>query len=175
MFSWLKGTYANDSENSKPSVREVESQPELLPAENEKKTNANSRGMNLIEVQPVHVVLCGSAVVAAGATLTGVLTYRSGAKSLADEGINPDTRWKIVPVAVKTMLLSTVLTAVIGLGGFMALRACGVLTTDRAEIPSVSETVKFVQHPRAYLAELFRGEQQQQHNLVMGDKKTERS
>jgi hypothetical protein len=49
---------------------------------------------------------------------------------------------------VKTLLLSTALTAVMGVGGFMAMRACGLLTADRAEIPSVSETVKFVQHPR---------------------------
>jgi hypothetical protein len=37
----------------------------------------------------------------AGALATGVSTYRSGAKGFVEDGINPDVRLKIIPVAVR--------------------------------------------------------------------------
>jgi hypothetical protein len=66
MFTWLKAKSSEDTQISQHVVR-VEESNTSLNNDTAKDQSVKSRRMHLIEVQPIHVVLCGSAVVAAGA------------------------------------------------------------------------------------------------------------
>lgn len=49
---------------------------------------------------------------------------------------------------MKTLLLSTVFTGVLGSVGFVALKSAGVFSTDVAELPSAKEAVRLLREPR---------------------------
>ncbi|KAJ9510342.1 hypothetical protein QJQ45_015799 [Haematococcus lacustris] len=53
-----------------------------------------------VKVAPSDVVLVGSGVLAAGALAGAVATYRRGSKSLVEDGINPDIRMRMIPIAL---------------------------------------------------------------------------
>ncbi|KAJ9508909.1 hypothetical protein QJQ45_028228 [Haematococcus lacustris] len=57
-----------------------------------------------LKVAPSDVVLVGSGVLAAGALAGAVATYRSGSKSLVEDGINPDIRMRMIPIAALAQL-----------------------------------------------------------------------
>lgn len=113
--------------------------------------------METVAIQPHHVVLSGLAVIAGVGSITGLLTYRGGAKSLREDGINPASRLKVIPLAAQTLVISTVLTGTLGFAGFMLMREFGLLKMDRVEIPSAREAAKLIRDPRAYFKGLLEG------------------
>jgi hypothetical protein len=114
--------------------------------------------METISIQPHHAVFAGLGVIAAGATVTGALTYWRGAKSLREDGINPATRVRIIPLATSILVLSTVLTGTIGLAGFLIMKEMGLFKSDRAEIPSAKEAAKLIRDPKGYIRDLIKRE-----------------
>ncbi|KAF5832513.1 hypothetical protein DUNSADRAFT_11585 [Dunaliella salina] len=134
--------------------------PAEEPTSSETPTNSShDSGSSNIKVSPSDVVAAGCAAIAAGALFGGASAYRSGSKSLMEDGINPSNRMRMIPVAVKTLLLSTVFTGVLGSMGFVALKSAGVFSTDVAELPSAKEAVRLLREPRAYLRELVQAEE----------------
>ncbi|PNW81858.1 hypothetical protein CHLRE_06g263400v5 [Chlamydomonas reinhardtii] len=109
-------------------------------------------------VEPFHVVAAGSGIICAVALLTGTLTYRAGTKDLVDDGINPSTRLRVIPLAARTLALSTVLTGLLGVGGFYILKEQGFFRTDQAELPSAKEAARMLRDPRAYVRQMLKGE-----------------
>ena len=114
--------------------------------------------METIAIQPHHVVFTGLGVLTAGATITGLMTYIRGSKSLKEDGINPSTRIKLLPLAAQTLVLSTILTGSIGLAGFLIMKQAGLFKSDRAEIPSAKEAAKLIRDPRGYIRDLVKSE-----------------
>ncbi|PNH09764.1 hypothetical protein TSOC_003571 [Tetrabaena socialis] len=112
--------------------------------------------------EPIHVVGAGSAVVLTGALLTATLTYRSGTKDLAEDGINPAARLRIIPLAARTLALSTLLTGALGVAGFYVLREQGFFRTDRAELPSAKEAARLLRDPKVFFKQLLKGDQGEQ-------------
>lgn len=108
----------------------------------------------------MHVVMVGGAVAGIGAAVAATMTYRSGTKELVEEGINPATRLRIIPIAAKTLALSMVLTGLLGTAGFYIMKEQGFFKTDRAELLSAQETVKLLRDPRGYIKEQLKKEQQ---------------
>ncbi|GLC38293.1 hypothetical protein PLESTF_000566900 [Pleodorina starrii] len=111
-------------------------------------------------VEPVHVVVGGSAVVCIGAVVTAALTYRSGTKDLVDDGINPSSRLRIIPVAARALALSTLLTGAFGVAGFYLLKEQGFFSVDRAELPSAKEAARLFRNPRDFFNQLLKGDQE---------------
>ncbi|KAG2435497.1 hypothetical protein HYH02_011792 [Chlamydomonas schloesseri] len=109
-------------------------------------------------VEPLHVVAAGSAIVCTVALLTGTLTYRAGTKDLVEDGINPSTRLRVIPLAARTLALSTVLTGILGVGGFYVLKEQGFFSTDQAELPSAKEAARLLRNPRAFVRAVLKGE-----------------
>ncbi|KAL6757432.1 hypothetical protein V8C86DRAFT_2622995 [Haematococcus lacustris] len=114
-----------------------------------------------VKVAPSDVVLVGSGVLAAGALAGAVATYRRGSKSLVEDGINPDIRMRMIPIAVKTLMLSMAFTSMLGVAGFYGLKAAGLFSADVAELPSVREAAAMLRNPRAYIREQVQAEAQQ--------------
>lgn len=76
---------------------------------------------------------------------------------MVEDGINPSSRLKIIPVAARTLALSTLLTGLFGVAGFYALKQQGFFATDRAELPSATEAARLLRNPRAFFTQLLRG------------------
>mmetsp|Transcript_20044 Transcript_20044/g.59524 ORF Transcript_20044/g.59524 Transcript_20044/m.59524 type:complete len:227 (-) Transcript_20044:456-1136(-) len=114
--------------------------------------------IELVEVEPVHVVAASMGVLSLGALMAAVSTYRAGSKSLIEDGINPDTRMKMVPVALKTLGVATAFSALLGVSGFAALSAAGVFRSNRAELPAATEAARFLRAPKAYVRQLVKAE-----------------
>uniref|UniRef100_A0A7S0WRG9 Transmembrane protein 242 n=1 Tax=Chlamydomonas leiostraca TaxID=1034604 RepID=A0A7S0WRG9_9CHLO len=121
---------------------------------------------NTIQVSPTDVVGVGLAVLTAGAVAGGVSTYRKGSKSLMEDGINPSIRMRMIPVAAKTLMLSSLFTGLLGIGGFYALRSAGFFTTDHAELPSAAEAARMLRGPRAYIREMTQKEKAEQEKAA---------
>ncbi|EFJ52785.1 hypothetical protein VOLCADRAFT_127338 [Volvox carteri f. nagariensis] len=107
-------------------------------------------------VEPIHVVVAGSTIAGIGAVVTATLTYRAGTKDLIDDGINPGSRLRIIPVAARALALSTVLTGLLGFTGYYVLKEQGFFSTDRAELPSVKEAADVLRNPRDFISQFSR-------------------
>ncbi|KAG2438543.1 hypothetical protein HXX76_005094 [Chlamydomonas incerta] len=109
-------------------------------------------------VEPLHVVAAGSGVICAVALLTGTLTYRAGTKDLVEDGINPSSRLRVIPLAARTLALSTILTGILGVGGFYVLKEQGFFRSDQAELPSAKEAARLLRNPKAFVRQMLKGE-----------------
>ncbi|KXZ52232.1 hypothetical protein GPECTOR_10g863 [Gonium pectorale] len=94
-----------------------------------------------------------------GALATATLTYRAGTKDLVEDGINPSSRLRVIPLAARALALSTFLTGVFGVAGFYVLKEQGFFSTDRAELPSAKEAARVLRNPRAFFQELLKSGQ----------------
>lgn len=102
-----------------------------------------------IEVQPVHVVAVGAASLAGGLLASLGYTYHQSSKALVKEGIDPRVRARVLPAAFAALTASTIVTGLVGVGGWYLLRQQQLLVKDSAELPTlevayglVSEGVK---------------------------------
>ncbi|GIL77783.1 hypothetical protein Vretimale_6675 [Volvox reticuliferus] len=107
-------------------------------------------------VEPVHVVVAGSAIACIGAVVTATLTYRAGTKDLVDDGISPSSRLRIIPIAARTLALSTLLTGALGVAGFYVLKDQGFFKTNQAELPSAKEAARLLYNPREFINKVMR-------------------
>ncbi|GLI63039.1 hypothetical protein VaNZ11_005901 [Volvox africanus] len=119
-------------------------------------TESNKSEVEKNIVEPVHVVVAGSAIACIGAVVTATLTYRAGTKDLVDDGISPSSRLRIIPIAARTLALSTLLTGALGVAGFYVLKEQGFFTTDQAELPSAKEAARLLRNPREFISQVMR-------------------
>ncbi|GIL49944.1 hypothetical protein Vafri_6249 [Volvox africanus] len=119
-------------------------------------TESNKSEVEKNIVEPVHVVIAGSAIACIGAVVTATLTYRAGTKELVDDGISPSSRLRIIPIAARTLALSTLLTGALGVAGFYVLKEHGFFTTDQAELPSAKEAARLLRNPREFINQVMR-------------------
>lgn len=107
-----------------------------------------------VEVTPVDVLLIAGTVTAVSTAVSAAMTYRRGEKALVEDGIDPTTRLRLLPMAARTFALSVAMTTAFGALGFYALRANGFFSQQAAELPSAAEAARLLRSPRAFFAEL---------------------
>eukprot|EP00798_Chlamydomonas_sp_ICE-L_P011845 gene11845-14949_t len=135
--------------------------PELVPEPiPEPPVVEKKKKFELVEVTPGQVAWGAGGIVAAGTAAGATMTYRSGTKSLVQEGINPTVRVKIIPMAAKTLALASIFTAAFGVAGFYSLRSVGLLKFDKVDLPSAREAGRLMRNPLASMRSLIDGEKQ---------------
>lgn len=107
------------------------------------------------EVKPLQLVGAGALALSLGALLGFSSHYFGTAKELTEEGINPKTRLRVLPVAAKALAASSLMCGVLGLIAVGGWKLAGLQYKEIAEVSSWQDALNLAQQQRDVVQQQF--------------------
>ncbi|KAL4448462.1 hypothetical protein ABPG75_005681 [Micractinium tetrahymenae] len=107
------------------------------------------------DVTPLHLVGAGAAALSLGAVAGFSSHYLGTAKQLAEEGIDPRSRLKFLPLAGKALAASSAVCVALGALAVGAWKLAGLQYKEIAQVSSWNDAVALAQQQREVIQHEF--------------------